>query len=111
MRAITRGWVVQVTPVHERSSPTAAWFCFAFYTVTRRRRRGTSFTDSFGPARTWPWGSSAAGQAAGETRRWGGKLKSSEDSGVSRALGTWWGGRPAFGGQESGTICRLHQHS
>lgn len=33
MQAITSGWVVQVTPVHERSSPKAAWFCFEFYTV------------------------------------------------------------------------------
>lgn len=36
MQAITRGWVVQVTPVHERSSPRAARFCFEFYTVTHR---------------------------------------------------------------------------
>lgn len=36
MQAITRGWVVQVTSVHEKSSPRAACFCFEFCTVVQK---------------------------------------------------------------------------
>lgn len=111
MQAITRGWVVQVTPVHERSSPRAAWFCFEFCTVTGGG--GATADEQLGLACAWPWGSSAASQAAGETRcgfRFR-QLTSSEGSGVSQALGTGEGSRLAFGGQESGGICGLRQHS
>lgn len=91
MQAITRGWVVQVTPVHERSSPRASRFCFKFYTVTCG---GGTAREQLGPACARPRGPSAASQAAEETRRWFRfhQLTSS----ASWAFGTGEGGRLAF---------------
>lgn len=68
MRAITRGWVVQVTPVHERSSPRASRLCFEFYTVTRGGGRGGIADKQLGPSHAWPWGNFTACQAPRESR-------------------------------------------
>lgn len=105
MQAITRGWVVQVTPVHERSSPRAARFCFEFYTVTRGGEPGVVVggggvmaNEQLGPACAWPWGSSTAWQAAGGTRcrvgssrLW--RIAGRASHGVGRQAGFFfWGG-------------------
>lgn len=110
MQAITRGWVVQVTPVHESSSPRAARFCFKFYTVTCGRGgqggRGTA-REQLGTACAQPRGPSTASQAAEENRHWFQfhQLTSS----ASWAFGR---GEAGFlGGQESGGICSLCQYT
>lgn len=108
MQAITRGWVVQVTPVHESSSPRAARFCFKFYTVTcgrggqggrgtAREQLGTA-REQLGPACAQPRGPSTASQAAEENRHWFWfhQLTSSASWAFGRGEGSrlaFWGGR------------------
>lgn len=112
MQAITRGWVVQVTPVHESSSPRDARFCFEFYTVTGGGGGGGGIAnEQLGPACAWPWGSPAAWWAAGATRC---QVGGSHPWRMVGRAGHWAQGGGAgrlLGGQESGGTCSLHQHS
>lgn len=108
MRAITRGWVVQVTPVHERNTPSASQLCFKFYTVTCW---GGIADKQLGPSHACLWGSFPACKAPGESRHQVGSSCLWRIAGQARCLVQGGMAGQCLQGQKSCGTCSLNQCS